>query len=232
MVGRLACPTEESDFAKAAALAFDTLQAEIKLCPRGVRPALEELCVEDRACPPGWLPAVKIALRILAVTLGYSTEGEPTEGEPTEAEPEGIICFDLRTPDEFEADTFLWGWGECTPYGLIHNKYFREGEDRDARAALLRVLRGDQPLSQTLRRRLADLFDDNSAAARRVSFNFRHRQNRTAYNQVWIFVERELQQHCKKEAALAAAQKQFGMSRKEVNRLLRLHREAHITKKR
>lgn len=48
---------------------FGELQAEIRLCPRGVKSALEELCVEDRACPPTWLPAVKIALDVLAVSL-------------------------------------------------------------------------------------------------------------------------------------------------------------------
>ncbi len=56
--------------AKSAARRFGALQAEITLCPRGVKPALEELCVEDRPCPPGWLPAVKIALDMLAVPLG------------------------------------------------------------------------------------------------------------------------------------------------------------------
>jgi hypothetical protein len=56
--------------AESAARRFGALQAEIKLCPRGVKPALEELCVEDRPCPPGWLRAVKIALDMLAVPLG------------------------------------------------------------------------------------------------------------------------------------------------------------------
>ncbi len=56
--------------AESAARRFGALQAEIKLCPRGVKPALEELCVEDRPCPPSWLPAVKIALDMLAVPLG------------------------------------------------------------------------------------------------------------------------------------------------------------------
>jgi hypothetical protein len=55
---------------KSTVRAFGALQAELRLCPRGVRPALEELCVEDRACPPGWLPAVRIALDMLAVALG------------------------------------------------------------------------------------------------------------------------------------------------------------------
>lgn len=58
--------------AESAARAFGALQADLALCPRGVRPAIEELCVEDRACPPGWLPVVKIALGILAVELGIT----------------------------------------------------------------------------------------------------------------------------------------------------------------
>lgn len=56
--------------AESAARVFGALQAELKLCPRGIKPALEELCVEDRPCPAGWLPAVRIALDILAVPLG------------------------------------------------------------------------------------------------------------------------------------------------------------------
>jgi hypothetical protein len=56
--------------AESAARRFGALQAEMRLCPRGVKGALEELCVEDRPCPPGWLPAVRIALDILAVPLG------------------------------------------------------------------------------------------------------------------------------------------------------------------
>lgn len=59
----------ERERAKAAKRAFGELQAEIRLCPRGIKPMLEELCVEDRLCPPYALPAVKIALDMLAVSL-------------------------------------------------------------------------------------------------------------------------------------------------------------------
>lgn len=55
---------------------FGNLQAEIRLCPRGVKPAIEELCIEDRACPAGWLPQVKIALSILAEALGLRRRGQ------------------------------------------------------------------------------------------------------------------------------------------------------------
>jgi len=64
---------ESEDEAEAKATAvrrFGNLQAEIRLCPRGVKASIEELCVEGRACPPGWLPAVKIALNMLAESFG------------------------------------------------------------------------------------------------------------------------------------------------------------------
>lgn len=73
-IGRGRSPVFEDDAARERAEAtmreFGALQAEIQLCPRGVRPALESLCVEERECPPGWLPAVKIALDMLALPLG------------------------------------------------------------------------------------------------------------------------------------------------------------------
>jgi hypothetical protein len=61
---------EARERAHGAARAFGALQAEIALCPRHVKSPLEELCVEDRICPPGWLPAVRIALGMLADALG------------------------------------------------------------------------------------------------------------------------------------------------------------------
>ena len=69
--GRGAFESEDAAARAAAAMrAYGDLQAELRLCPRGVRAPLEELCVEDRPCPPGWLPAVKAALDVLAGALG------------------------------------------------------------------------------------------------------------------------------------------------------------------
>jgi hypothetical protein len=89
---------EARERAQDAARAFGALQAEIALAPRGVRGPLEELCVEDRPCPPGWLPAVKIALGMLAEALGVkrrrtSTErksGPPDKGCPVASQSIGI----------------------------------------------------------------------------------------------------------------------------------------------
>jgi hypothetical protein len=61
--------------ARAATRAFGALQAELLLCPRGARAAIEELCVEDRVCPPGALPTVKIALDLLSISLGMRRRG-------------------------------------------------------------------------------------------------------------------------------------------------------------
>lgn len=59
--------------ASAATRDFGMLQCEMRLCPRGTRTAIEELCVDDRACPPGWLPNIKLALQMLAPALGMRT---------------------------------------------------------------------------------------------------------------------------------------------------------------
>lgn len=61
---------DEAERKATAVRKYGNLQYEIRLCPRGVKPALEELCIEDRACPAGWLPRVKIALDVLAEALG------------------------------------------------------------------------------------------------------------------------------------------------------------------
>jgi hypothetical protein len=71
--------------AESAARRFGALQAELRLCPRGVKGALEELCVEDRPCPPGWLPAVRIALDMLAVPLGIRRMRRSERHNPSKA---------------------------------------------------------------------------------------------------------------------------------------------------
>jgi hypothetical protein len=72
---------------------------------------------------------------------------------------------DLKTPDEWRADYFLWGHTPPT-LGLFRREYPQKGKDeRLAREALVRVLRGPQPLSRTLRDRLAELFDAQSTLA-------------------------------------------------------------------
>lgn len=61
---------DEAERSQRARRQWGRLQAAIAVCPRGVRPAVEELCIEDRACPAGWLPRVKLALELIALEMG------------------------------------------------------------------------------------------------------------------------------------------------------------------
>jgi hypothetical protein len=94
---------EARERAQDAARAFGALQAEMALAPRGVRGALEELCVEDRPCPPGWLPAVKVALGMLGAALGVKRATKRISAAtklPTDATPRVV---DLKVNPEREA---------------------------------------------------------------------------------------------------------------------------------
>jgi hypothetical protein len=75
------------------------------------------------------------------------------------------LHVDLKTRDEWLADEFLWGSYEASLTGLFRKRRYLEN---DGRQALLRILRSDQPLSTTLRKRLAELFDPASKVAERV----------------------------------------------------------------
>jgi hypothetical protein len=61
---------DEAERVQRARRAYARLQAALAACPRGVKPALEELCIEDRACPAGWMPRVRLALDLIAIELG------------------------------------------------------------------------------------------------------------------------------------------------------------------
>jgi hypothetical protein len=61
---------EEAERTQAAVRRYGRLQEALAFCPRGAKPAIEAVCIDDQVCPPGWLPQVKIALTLLAVELG------------------------------------------------------------------------------------------------------------------------------------------------------------------
>lgn len=140
---------------------------------------------------------------------------------------------DLKTPDDLLADYFLWG-NISARQGLFHREYpeivsgkypQKAIDERLAREALLRVLRSPAPLSQTLRSRLAELFDPQSAIAER-QLVFKRRKGRpvsTANKQVADYVDR-LAKNGSKKAAVAAAQDQFGLSRKQIYEKLKAAR--------
>jgi hypothetical protein len=125
---------------------------------------------------------------------------------------------DLKTPDEWQADYFLWGHTPPT-LGLFRREYPQKGEDeRLAREALVRVLRNPKPLSRTLRDRLAELFDAQSKLAeRQLVFKRRSGRPKSRSNkQVANYVHRKTKESGKKEAAVAEAMEKFKLSRKQV----------------
>jgi hypothetical protein len=133
---------------------------------------------------------------------------------------------DLKTPDELLADYFLWGNLSAT-FGLFRREYpeivwgkypQKAIDERLAREALLRVLRSPEPLSRTLRSRLAELFDPQSKIAQRqLVFKRRGRGKPASISnkQVADYVDR-LARNGTKKAAVAAAIDQFGLSRKQI----------------
>jgi hypothetical protein len=74
-VGRGMSPTFEDvadrEQAESAKKAFERLHDMISRFPLGLQFALDELIVQERHCPPGYLSAVKNALDMLAIGLGY-----------------------------------------------------------------------------------------------------------------------------------------------------------------
>jgi hypothetical protein len=132
---------------------------------------------------------------------------------------------DLKHPDEWRADYFLWGHTPPT-LGLFKKEYPKEGthDESLARQALLRVLRSPEPLSRTLRNRLAELFDPLSALAERQLVFKRRRSGRPpdprTNKQVANYVASKAKDGGK-EAAVAAAQEKFGLSRKQIYKKLR-----------
>jgi hypothetical protein len=136
---------------------------------------------------------------------------------------------DLKTPDEWMADEFLWGHSEAPVGGLLRRKYLKSGsdEERMARLALVRVLRSERPLSSTLRKRLAELFDESTIGERRLVLQFRRKGKRPhhmANAQVANYVDRQIRQGVKTEAAVALAMEHYGLSRKAINDMRRKHK--------
>lgn len=73
-LGRGQSPSYETEDQAAVAVAatsdYQYLTGLLSQLPGRIRPAIEDLCVNDRACPPGMLSAVKMSLDMLAPALG------------------------------------------------------------------------------------------------------------------------------------------------------------------
>jgi hypothetical protein len=145
--------------------------------------------------------------------------------------PARVNPHDLKTEDEWLASDFLGGWGETetTPHGVMKSpviltRYFKKGTDREARQALIRVLRSDKPLSRTLRKQLAELFEiKSSIAERRLEFIFRRGPKRSTQRKkehISFFVALKLDEfadHPKaKSIAISLASEHFLMSKQKI----------------
>jgi hypothetical protein len=139
---------------------------------------------------------------------------------------------DLRTPDEWLADELLWGHGEASTNGLLRRKYLLPGSEKEhmARQALVRLLHGDQHLSTTLRKRLAELFDvESTLTERQLVIQFRrrgHRSQHMANSQVANFVDRKIREGYPVEAAVQLAMDAYRLTRKAIFDMRRKHKRA------
>jgi hypothetical protein len=128
--------------------------------------------------------------------------------------------FDLKTNDDLLADGFLWGWINPT-FKTRARSYFAEGGalELKARQALIRVLRSDQPLSPTLRKHLAELFEVKSTTTER-RLVFALRSNSMAKQDIASFVKRERDElGGEKNAdglAISRAAEHFGVTAKTI----------------
>jgi hypothetical protein len=139
------------------------------------------------------------------------------------------LNVDLKTADEWLADFFLWGDSPPT-FGRIKRRYPKPGdEEREALQALLRVLKSEQPLSRTLRNRLAELFDpDSTKAERHLKIKFRrsgHQSQQRQDAQIARYVSFQEKKHGKNEAAIRDAQTRFELSRSKIFEALNRHKK-------
>jgi hypothetical protein len=130
---------------------------------------------------------------------------------------------DLKTPDEWAAYYFLAGAAVQGPPDspLVHRKYLHREKECMGRQALVRALRSDRPLSTSLRKKLAALFDDLSdAAERRLILKFRaegQRSNPWGNAQVANYVAYKNKQLNSKTKAVETAAIFFGLDEKTIS---------------
>jgi len=135
---------------------------------------------------------------------------------------------DLRTSDELAADWYLAGGAQqCAPEKPLVKRAYLLGEAaRLGREALVRILRGDRPLPRTLRKRLADLFDENSNSDRKLEIGFRgegRRLNPLGDAQVARYVARKSKELNSSTRAIEAAAIFFKRDETTISKMVRRH---------
>jgi len=123
--------------------------------------------------------------------------------------------------DERRTYELLCGVDVRLPNGRLGRKYLTPGSERerDARAALARLILKGSPFPYFIRQTLAALFDPASAtvpAGRRIEFVNLKQSHVGAGLEIALHVWLRLRLGHKKEAAIASAMQEFGLKRRRV----------------
>jgi hypothetical protein len=125
--------------------------------------------------------------------------------------------------DETLALAFLAGLME-EKGGVVSHRYLEKGSDTErlAQAALVRLLRGDRPLTDIIRWRLAGLFDPNATDDRRLKIVNRRRGPQKITAALSLEIARHVAEQYVKdgkiEAAMESATKRYSVSLRTVER--------------
>jgi hypothetical protein len=136
--------------------------------------------------------------------------------------------------DEDFAQAFLGGlWEEKG--GVVSHRYFEKGSEIEARAqaALVRLLRGDRPLTDAIRWRLAGLFDPKSSDDRQLKIAPRRKGPKRVTPELAFEIARYIavqykHEGVKIEAAMAAACKRYSVSLRTVERAWAEHKSGPL----
>ena len=136
-----------------------------------------------------------------------------------------------RLSDEWRTYQLLCGEDVRLPNKQLGKAYFEPGSEaeRDARAALARLIRKGEPFPEFIRETLAGLFDPESSTVpvdRRIEFKrlpgeLKSRPDATL--EIALHVWLQWYRGDKKEAAVSSAMKQFGLKRSQVFAICRKH---------
>src|SRR5215475_9427381 len=133
------------------------------------------------------------------------------------------LCYETdtvaRLSDEWKTYQLLCGEDVRLPNKQLGKAYFEPGSEleRDARAALARLIRKGEPFPEFIRETLAGLFDPESSTVpvdRRIEFKrlpgeLKSRPEATLEIALHVWFRRYVGD--KKEAAVSSAMKQFGL---------------------
>jgi hypothetical protein len=137
------------------------------------------------------------------------------------------------TSDEQLAFEFLAGRFEETQIGQVSFEYLAGDKEQEARAALVRVLRGDQPLSHNVRFRLAALFDTAHSLEERefrISFRSKGRPNNAIALEIALYIAAEIALSANLRRAMGSAADRYNVSSATVWRAWSDHKGSELVR--